>query len=104
MTDVAVQRTEPASDDSLRDASLFFNRELSWLDFTDRVLQLAEDRTVPLLERLKFCAIWSSNLDEFFMVRIAGLHDQVDAGIDSPGKDGLTPRETIARAREIVRG
>ncbi len=81
---------------------LFFNRELSWLDFNDRVLQLAEDPSAPLLERLKFCAIWSTNLDEFFMVRVAGLHDIVDAGIDSRGKDGLNAAETIRRIREVV--
>jgi polyphosphate kinase len=81
---------------------LFFNRELSWLDFNDRVLQLAEDERTPLLERLKFCAIWSSNLDEFFMVRVAGLHDVVDAGIDSPGKDGLNAAQTIERIRQVV--
>ena len=68
----------PAPD--LEDPSLYFNRELSWLDFNDRVLQLAEDPSVPLLERVKFCAIWESNLDEFFMVRVANLHDQVEAG------------------------
>ena len=65
-----------------RTRGLYFNRELSWLDFNERVLQLAEDPAVPLLERVKFFAIYSSNLDEFFMVRVAGLHDQVDAGID----------------------
>ncbi len=81
---------------------LFFNRELSWLDFDDRVLQLAEDPATPLLERLKFCAIWSTNLDEFFMVRVAGLHDMVDAGIDSPGKDGLNAASTIERIRRVV--
>ena len=63
----------------LEDPSLYFNRELSWLDFNDRVLQLAEDPSVPLLERVKFCAIWESNLDEFFMVRVANLHDQIEA-------------------------
>src|SRR5215213_9161658 len=76
MTDLATPRTEA----DLRDTALYFNRELSWLEFNDRVLQLAEDRDAPLLERLKFCAIWSNNLDEFFMVRVAGLHDQVGAG------------------------
>jgi polyphosphate kinase len=81
---------------------LFFNRELSWLDFDDRVLQLAEDEQTPLLERLKFCAIWSTNLDEFFMVRVAGLHDMVDAGIDARGKDGLNATETIRRIRTLV--
>src|SRR5690242_13428299 len=62
--------TEP----DLEDPSLYFNRELSWLDFNDRVLQLAEDPRIPLLERVNFCAIYEDNLDEFFMVRVAGLH------------------------------
>ena len=57
------------------------NRELSWLDFNERVLALAADDTMPLLERLKFCAIFSSNLDEFFQVRVAALKDQVAAGL-----------------------
>jgi polyphosphate kinase len=88
----------------LRDASLYFNRELSWMGFNDRVLQLAEDESVPLLERMKFCAIWNSNLDEFFMVRVAGLHDQIDAGIEKPGQDGLTPLQQVERLREVFRG
>ena len=61
------------------DPSLYLNRELSWLDFNDRVLQLAEDPRVPLLERVKFCAIYTTNLDEYYMVRVAGLRDQIDA-------------------------
>ncbi len=81
------------------DPSHFFNRELSWLDFDQRVLELAEDDSVPLLERAKFCAIYASNLDEFFMVRVAGLWDQVDAGIDARGPDGLSPREQIQAIR-----
>jgi polyphosphate kinase len=88
----------------LADRSLYFNRELSWLQFNDRVLQLAEDRSVPLIERLKFCAIYSSNLDEFFMVRVAGLQDQIDAGIEKPREDGRTPLETIEEIRRVVRG
>ncbi len=87
----------------LRDSSLYFNRELSWMDFNDRVLQLAEDESVPLLERMKFCAIWNSNLDEFFMVRVAGLHDQIDAGIEKPGQDGLTPLQQVEHLREVFR-
>ena len=79
----------------LEDPALYENRELSWLDFNDRVLQLAEDESMPLLERAKFLAIYQSNLDEFFMVRVAGLHDQVEAGIDAPGSDGLSPSQTI---------
>ncbi len=81
MTDLQ-QPEAPALD--LADPSLYFNRELSWLDFNERVLQLAEDDRQPLLERLKFCAIYSSNLDEFFMVRVAGLQENVDAGIEKP--------------------
>jgi polyphosphate kinase len=86
----------------LTDSELFFNRELSWIDFNDRVLQLAEDASVPLLERVKFCAIYTSNLDEFFMVRMAGLQDQVDAGVSVTGPDGRTPEGTIAEARERI--
>jgi polyphosphate kinase len=94
---------EPIAAPNLADPSLYFNRELSWLQFNERVLELAEDPTVPLLERVKFCAIYSSNLDEFFMVRVAGLHDQIDAGIQKPLQDGRTPSETIAAIRAIVR-
>jgi polyphosphate kinase len=93
---------EDAEVSSLEDPSLYFNRELSWLDFNDRVLQLAEDPRMPLLERVKFCAIYTTNLDEFYMVRVAGLLDQIDAGVETPGQDGLTPLETIAQIRERV--
>jgi polyphosphate kinase len=82
---------------------LFTNRELSWLQFNERVLELAEDHRTPLLERVKFLAIYAGNLDEFFMVRVAGLHDQVDAGIDARGPDGLSPGETLRRIVERTR-
>ncbi len=98
-------RARPAeSDDApdLSDPSLYFNRELSWLEFNDRVLQLAEDPSVPLLERVKFCAIWESNLDEFFMVRVANLQEQVEAGVDARGADDLSAAEQIADIREEV--
>ena len=88
----------------LEDSSLYFNRELSWLDFNDRVLQLAEDPSVPLLERVKFCAIWESNLDEFFMVRVANLHDQLEAGVDARGADGMSASDQIDAIRELVLG
>jgi polyphosphate kinase len=84
--------------------SLYFNRELSWLEFNARVLELAEDPSVPLLERVKFSAILSRNLDEFFMVRVAGLHDQIEAGIEKPLQDGRTPTATLEEIRRIVRG
>src|SRR5205085_5806829 len=86
------------------ETDLFFNRETSWVRFNERVLELAEDRSAPLLERMKFAAIYANNLDEFFMVRVAGLHDQVDAGITDPLADGRTPSETIDALREKVSG
>jgi len=76
----------------------FLNRELSWLEFTHRVLAQAEDASRPLLERVKFVAIFSRNLDEFFQVRVAGLQDQVEAGIGAVSPDGRTPQ---AQLREI---
>ncbi len=91
----------------IEDPALYFNRELSWLDFNQRVLELAEDPEVPLLEQVRFCAIYASNLDEFYMVRVAGLFDQLDAGIDARGPDGLAPGTQIdaiqARVLELDR-
>jgi polyphosphate kinase len=88
--------------DAAADPSLYLNRELSWLDFNDRVLQLAEDEHVALLERVKFCAIYTTNLDEYYMVRVAGLRDQIDAGVENRTQDGRIPSETIALIRERV--
>jgi polyphosphate kinase len=82
----AVGTPETAIDERFR------NRELSWLDFNARVLDLADDPAVPLLERVKFLAIFSSNLDEFFQVRVAVLRDQVAAGITRTSPDGRSPR------------
>jgi polyphosphate kinase len=91
-----------AAEPDLADPDLYFNRELSWLDFNDRVLQLAEDEATPLLERAKFAAIWESNLDEVFMVRVANLQDQVEAGSTVKGADGMLPGETLEALRERV--
>src|ERR1700712_5757218 len=95
--------TETVAAPDLQDPALYYNRELSWVQFNERVLELAEDASVPLLERVKFCAIYSSNLDEFFMVRVAGLHDQIEAGIEKPLQDGKTPSQTIEAIRARVR-
>src|SRR5947199_9726606 len=93
--------TEPEARD-LSDPALYKNRELSWLDFNDRVLQLAQDERLPLMERVKFLAIFVTNLDEFFMVRVAGVHDQVAARIDARGPDGLLPTKTLRGIAERV--
>ena len=79
----------------LGDTSLYFNRELSWLRFNQRVLQEARTPENPLLERVKFLGIVANNLDEFFEVRVAGLLQQVEAGISDYGPDGLLPEEAI---------
>jgi polyphosphate kinase len=76
-----------------------FNRELSWLDLNRRVLDLAADPSEPLLERVKFCSIFSANLDEFFMVRVAGLLDQLVSGLSVRSPDGRTPLEALAEIR-----
>jgi polyphosphate kinase len=82
------------------------NRELSWLEFNQRVLEEAQDPEVPLLERVKFLAIFSSNLDEFFMIRVAGLKRQILSRDQTPGSDGMTPGEAMgaiaARTHELV--
>src|SRR6056297_150396 len=80
----------------------FLNRELSWLSFNERVLALASEPGIPLLERAKFCAISCTNLDEFFQVRVAALKDQVEAGIDRPTPDGRTPVQQLDAIGERV--
>ena len=87
----------------LGDRSLYINRELSWLDFNERVLELGEDPSEPLLERLKFLAIYTSNLDEFFMVRVAGVHGQIEARVDKRAADGLSPTRLMDQLATKVR-
>ncbi|HEU0318228.1 MAG TPA: polyphosphate kinase 1, partial [Solirubrobacteraceae bacterium] len=102
MTEATGLATETGTAASLADPSLYINRELSWLEFNERVLELAEDGSLPLLERVKFAAIYSSNLDEFFMVRVAGLKDQIEAGVEKPGINGFTAPQTLEGIRERV--
>jgi polyphosphate kinase len=83
-------------------AGRLLNRELSLLDFHSRVLELAGDESVPLLERVKFCAIFASNLDEFFQVRVAGLLGQAESGLVMLSADGLTPQQALGLIRERV--
>jgi len=78
----------------------FINRELSWLGFNERVLFEADDELVPLIEKLKFLAIFSSNLDEFFMIRVAGVIDQIAAGYEKPDQSGYTPSELLKQISE----
>ncbi len=80
----------------------YFNREVNWLEFDRRVLDEAMDMTHPLLERVKFLSIFHTNLDEFFMIRVSGLQEQVESGLTAPSKDGLTARQQLAVIRERV--
>ena len=91
--------TAPAVDNALPD-DRYLNRELSWLDFNARVLALAADTSLPLLERAKFLAIFASNLDEFYMVRVAGLKRRDEMGLSVRSADGLSPREQLRRISE----
>ena len=82
--------------------SRFINREVSWLEFDSRVLALAEDPVRPLLERVKFVAIFTQNLDEFFQIRVSGLEEQIDAGVAAMAPDGMSPQEQVVAIRERV--
>ena len=92
---LAVVPSEVPDDPSLDDPSLYFNRELSWIDFNSRVLFQAMDERVPLLERVRFVAITANNLDEFYRKRIGGLKRQLGAGVRALSPDGRTPREQL---------
>jgi polyphosphate kinase len=99
----AVKKKHADSKNAAIDPALYINRELSWIEFNRRVLQEAQDETHPLLERLKFIAIFSSNLDEFFMVRVASMKEQIGAGVLEKSPDGLYPKEQIVAIRKKIR-
>ena len=91
-----------SSEIDLEHPSLYINRELSWLKFNDRVLEEATDTRLPLLERTKFASIFASNLDEFFMIRVSGLRQQLQAGVVATPPDGMTPSEQLAAIRRVL--
>jgi len=101
--EIDVRRTSSSTEASSPSRDLFFNRELSWLEFNRRVLHEAERSEVPILDRLKFVAIFGGNLDEFFMKRVGGLRLQAGAGRVSPSPHGRTPDEQLAEIRATVR-
>ncbi len=99
MSEALSASTDPEVVD-LRDPKLYINRELSMLEFNYRVLEEALDQDIPLLERVKFLAIFANNLDEFFMIRVSGLREQVAAGVVETPADGLAPAQQLAAIRK----
>src|SRR5467141_1708087 len=94
---------EQSAHERFGDPENFINRELSWLEFNRRVLEEAQDPTQPLIERVKFLYIFSSNLDEIFEIRVAGIKQQIESETSDVGADGLSPTETFESIQRIVR-
>src|SRR5260370_23397408 len=101
--DVEILPKEVPAANRFSDPRNFINRELSWLEFNRRVLEEAQDPTQPLIERVKFLTIFSSNLDEFFEIRVAGIKQQIESETSDVGPDGLSPTETFNSIRRVVR-
>jgi polyphosphate kinase len=99
---VQALETPPQPSERFSDPKNFINRELSWLEFNRRVLEEAQDPTQPLIERVKFLTIFSSNLDEFFEIRVAGIKQQIESETSDVGPDGLSPTETFNSIRRVV--
>jgi polyphosphate kinase len=95
--------TQNIVDQGLADGALYINREISWLAFNERVLDQAADPSWPLLERVKFLAIFASNLDEFFMIRVSGLHEQLESDVTEKTPEGLSASEQLERIGKVVR-
>jgi polyphosphate kinase len=102
-TPAAVAALAPPAPERISDPKNFINRELSWLEFNRRVLEEAQDPTQPLIERVKFLNIFSSNLDEFFEIRVAGIKQQIASETSDVGPDGLSPTEIFNRIQQVVR-
>src|SRR5204863_3611203 len=100
---VDLLQTDLASKERFSAPENFINRELSWLEFNRRVLEEAQDPTQPLIERVKFLTIVSSNLDEFFEIRVAGIKQQIESETSDISPDGLSPTETFDRIQKTVR-
>src|SRR5437867_10219473 len=98
----AVPQVVETAHDRFGDPKNFINRELSWLAFNRRVLEEAQDPTQPLIERVKFITIFSSNLDEFFEIRVAGIKQQIESETSDVGPDGMSPTETFNAIQRLV--
>src|ERR1043166_9025407 len=102
-TDALENEAGKSSSSTDLDGKTLFNRELSWLEFNSRVLEEAMDESRPVLERLKFLSIFSTNLDEFFMIRVSGLKEQVAEGVGEFSVDGMSASEQLSEIYERVR-